>query len=122
MQIRLPCLGDRQGEPREYVDGIWLKVRVQVMARCTSPLWHMPRGLIAAPLDSTAGPFSCSMAPPSVTSALNLQYGRTVTSDRPFIACLARLRESTPGTLCLEGEALSPKPRAWRCARRPARY
>lgn len=108
-QIPPACLLDMQGEPLEYKEGVSLSVRFPVLPRYANPLGHMQGGYIAAALGNTLGPFSCLIAPPSVTSALNTQYLRPVTAETAFIICTARLSERTRGTLYLTGEAGNPQ-------------
>lgn len=105
LQIPPPCLIDMQGEPLEYEENASLTVRFPVLPRYANPLGHMQGGYIVAALDNTLGPFSYLIAPPSVTSSLNTQYLRPVTSETNFITCVARLTERTRGTLYLTGEA-----------------
>ena len=109
LQIPPACLIDMQGEPLEYEEGVSLTVRFPVLPRYANPLGHMQGGYIVAALDNTVGPFSYLIAPPSVTSSLNTQYLRPVTSETRFITCIARLTERTRGTLYLAGEARNPE-------------
>ena len=105
LQIPPPCLVDMQGEPLEYVDGVSLTVRFPVLPRYQNPMGNMQGGFIVAALDNTLGPFSYLIAPPSVTTALNTQYLRPVTTQETAITCTARLVERTRSQLHLVGEA-----------------
>ena len=88
LQIPPACLIDMQGEPLEYEEGVSLTVRFPVLPRYANPLGHMQGGYIVAALDNTVGPFSYLIAPPSVTSSLNTQYLRPVTSETASLPVL----------------------------------
>lgn len=103
-----PCLTDMQGEPLDFEDGIALRMRFPVLARYRNPLGFMQGGYVAAALDNTIGPFSYLIAPPSVTSQLNLSYLRPIGPDVPELICIARVTERATKTLYLTGEARLP--------------
>ncbi|MDR6993089.1 hypothetical protein [Luteimonas sp. 3794] len=70
-------------------------------------LLDMQGRFIVAALDNTLGPFSCLIAPPSVTATLNTQSPRPVASDTPHIICEARLVARTRNVLHLAAEERS---------------
>jgi uncharacterized protein (TIGR00369 family) len=105
LAIPPPCLLDMQGEPLDYEDGVSLTMRFPVLPRYANPLGAMQGGFIAAALDNTLGPFAYLIAPPSVTSQLNISYLRPVLPDATHIICIARLISRTQKTLYLDGEA-----------------
>lgn len=105
LQLPPPCLTDMQGEPLNYVEGESLTMRFPVLPRWRNPLGYMQGGFIAAALDNTIGPFSYLIAPPSVTSQLNLSYLRPVSPTAQALTCTARLVERTKKTLFIAGEA-----------------
>jgi acyl-coenzyme A thioesterase PaaI-like protein len=105
LQLPPPCLVEMAGEPVDFVDGESLTMRFPVLARWQNPLGTMQGGFIAAALDNTIGPFSYLIAPPSVTSQLNLSYLRPVTPTVQTLTCTARLVERTTKTLFIAAEA-----------------
>jgi acyl-coenzyme A thioesterase PaaI-like protein len=65
----------------------------------------MQGGFVVAALDNTIGPFSFLIAPPSVTSQLNISYLRPVTPEQAWLNCTATVIQRTRKTLYLAGEA-----------------
>lgn len=112
-----PCLLDMQAEPLTYEDGISLSIRFPVLPRYRNPMGNMQGGFIAAALDNTIGPFSYLVAPPSVTSQLDLSYLRPVTGDCAWLDCTARLTQRTRRTLYIDAEACAPDGKAMVLAR-----
>lgn len=104
MQIPPPCLLDMQAELAAWEDGVSLTMRFPVLPRYRNPLGYMQGGFIAAALDNTLGPFSYLIAPPSVTSQLNLSYLRPVPPTAQHLTCTARVTQRTGKTLYLLGE------------------
>ena len=99
-----PCLLDMQGEFVEYEEGVRLAMRFPVLPRYRNPMGHMQGGFIVAALDNTLGPFSYLIAPPSVTTSLDTQYLRPVTSGDEHIVCNAWLVERTRNVLHLHAD------------------
>lgn len=100
-----PCLVEMAAQPLDWQDGVSLTLRFPVQERWRNPLGFMQGGFIAAALDNTIGPFSYLIAPPSVTSQLNLSYLRPVSPQATNLTCTARLVERTTKTLYIAGEA-----------------
>ena len=105
LQLPPPCLLDMQAEWLEYVEGVQLTMRFPVLPRYRNPLGYMQGGFIVAALDNTIGPFSFLIAPPSVTSQLNISYLRPVTREQTWLTCTATVIERTRKTLFLAGAA-----------------
>ena len=104
LRLPPPCLTEMQAEPAGWEDGVSLSMRFPVLERWQNPLGYMQGGFIAAALDNTLGPFSYLVAPPSVTTQMNINYLRPVSPDITHIFCTARLVERTGKTLYLAGE------------------
>lgn len=107
LQLPPPCFEDMQGEILQFVDGERLVVRFPVLARYRNPLGYMQGGFIAAALDNTLGPFSYLIAPPSVTTQLQLNYLRPVPPQIDAIVCTASLLERAGRNLVYQGRACS---------------
>lgn len=105
LQLPPPCLVDMQATLEDWQEGVSLSMRFPVLERYRNPLGFMQGGFIAAALDNTIGPFSYLIAPPSVTSQLNLSYLRPVPPTAAHLVCTARLIERTGKTLYIAGEA-----------------
>lgn len=88
-----------------------IRVRFPVQARYGNPLRIMQGGMIAAAIDSTVGPLSYLVAPPSVTTQMNLSYIRPVAPELPYIEVAGRITEQTRRYLFMEGRAYSPDER-----------
>jgi uncharacterized protein (TIGR00369 family) len=108
LQLPPPCILDMQAEVIALADPDHLTIRFPVLPRYQNPLGYMQGGFIAAALDNTMGPFSCPVAPPSVTTQMTLNYLRPVTPGLPYITCTARLRERSGKVAIYEGVALNP--------------
>jgi uncharacterized protein (TIGR00369 family) len=81
--------------------------RFPVQERWQNPLGFMQGGMIAAALDNTIGPLSFLVAPPSVTTQMNLTYLRPVTPQETQITVTARLVERTRRLLVFSAQAVS---------------
>ncbi len=106
LQLPPPCLLDMQAELVEWREGESLTMRFPVLPRYRNPLGFMQGGFIAAALDNTLGPFSYLIAPPSVTSQLNLSYLRPVPPGTGFLTCTAWLVARSGKNVHLRGEAV----------------
>lgn len=82
-----------------------LVCRFAVQERWQNPLGFMQGGMIAAVLDNTIGPLSFLIAPPSVTTQMNLTYLRPVTPQEAYITVTARLVERTRRLLVFSAQA-----------------
>jgi len=80
--------------------------RFPVQERWQNPLGFMQGGVIAATLDNTIGPLSFMVAPPSVTTQMNLTYLRPVTPQETQITVTARLVERTRRLLVFSAQAV----------------
>lgn len=104
LQIPPPCLLDMQADPVAFEEGQSLSIRFPVLDRYRNPLGHMQGGFLAAALDNTIGPFSYLIAPPSVTTQLNISYLRPIDARQDSILCVARLTARTRRQLHIAGE------------------
>lgn len=103
-----PCLLDMQGEFIAYEEGQRLSLRFPVLERYRNPMGNMQGGLIAAAFDNVLGPLSYLVAPPSVTTSLNVQYLRPVVPGTPHLLCEARVVARTRNVLHLAADARTP--------------
>lgn len=106
-----PCFLDMQGEVIERFDGQRLRVRFPLLNRYQNPWGYMQGGFVAAALDNTIGPFSFLIAPPNVTTQLQINYLRPITPDLSHIECVASLLENSGRTWICQGRVLSPDQR-----------
>lgn len=110
-QIPPPVFTEMGAEVVGYDDGEALRVRFPVEPRFANPAGVMQGGMIAAAIDNTIGPLSYLVAPPSVTTQLNLSYLRPVTPRLEFFEVEARLDERTRQYLFFSARATDPRGR-----------
>lgn len=107
-----PIFTDMGGEFLAFdADAKTIRVRFPVYERYGNPLGMMQGGMIAAAIDSTVGPLSYLVAPPSVTTQMNLSYIRPVAPGMPHIEVTGRVTEQTRRYLFMEARAFSPDDR-----------
>lgn len=108
LQIPPPIFLDMEGEVLELTDN-FIKTRFPVKERYQNPFGYMQGGMVVAAMDNTIGPLSFTVAPPNVTTQLNISYIRPVTPDMAYIFVEATVKEKTRKMVFIEARALSPE-------------
>lgn len=72
-----------------------LVCKFPVQERWQNPLGYMQGGVLAVLVDNTVGPLSFMVAPPSVTTQMNISYFRPVTPEESEVTVTAQLSERT---------------------------
>ena len=109
LQIPPPVFTEMRAEVVGYEEGRSMRVRFPFDARYANPAGIMQGGAIAAAIDNTLGPLSYLVAPPGVTTQLNLSYLRPVTPDLAYYEVEARLDERTRHTLYMSARVTDPE-------------
>lgn len=110
-QIPPPVFTEMRAEVVGYDEGEALRVRFPVEPRFTNPAGVMQGGMIAAAVDNTLGPLSYLVAPPSVTTQLNVSYLRPVPPALDYFEVEGRLDERTRQYLFLSARVTDPRGR-----------
>lgn len=110
-RIPPPVFEEMEAEVVGYDEGERLRVRFPVRERYQNPAGMMQGGAIAAAVDNTIGPLSYLVAPPSVTTQLNLSYLRPVPPSMPYIEVEATFDERTRQYLYFSARVLDPNGR-----------
>lgn len=108
LKIPPPIFLDMEGEMLESGD-TFMKIRFPVKERYQNPFGYMQGGMIVAAMDNTIGPLSFIVAPPNVTTQLNISYIRPVTQETEYIIVEATVKEQTRKMLFIEARALNPE-------------
>jgi uncharacterized protein (TIGR00369 family) len=85
-----------------------LHVRIPVAARYENPMGTMQGGFLCAALDNAFGPLSYLVAPPSVTTQMNVTFLRPVTRQHEYVLVEARAEERAGKQLQLSGTVRTP--------------
>lgn len=93
-----------QGEIFDYQEGQALTVRFPVLPHYQNPMGFMQGGMFVAAVDNTLGPLSYLVAPPSVTTQLNISYVRPVTLEDQHVLVEGRVLDGTRRQLFLVAE------------------
>ena len=91
--------------------GAVLRVRFPVEERFANPAGVMQGGMIAAAIDNTIGPLSYLVAPPSVTTQLNVSYLRPIPPALGHFEVEGRFDERTRQYLFFSARVTDPKGR-----------
>jgi uncharacterized protein (TIGR00369 family) len=110
-RIPPPVFEEMEGEVVDYAEGERLRVRFPVRERYENPAGMMQGGAIAAAVDNTIGPLSYLVAPPSVTTQLNLSFLRPVPPEMPHVEVEATFDERTRQHLFFSACVLDPEGR-----------
>ena len=102
------CFLDMEGEFVDFDGKRILRTRFPVLERYQNPLRFMQGGMIVAAIDNTIGPLSYLVAPPSVTTQLNVSYIRPVTAEDEYITVDGIVDEQTRRYLFLRADVKNP--------------
>ncbi|GAB4345400.1 MAG: hypothetical protein Kow00117_22940 [Phototrophicales bacterium] len=108
LKIPPPIFLDMEGEVLDSGEN-FMKIRFPVKERYQNPFGYMQGGMLVAAMDNTIGPLSFMVAPPNVTTQLNISYIRPVTAETPYIIVEATVKEQTRKMLFIEARALNPE-------------
>lgn len=110
LQIPPNCFVEMGGEFLEFDEpGRILRVRFPVQVRWQNPTGAMQGGLIAAVIDNTIGPLSYLVAPPSVTTQMNVTFIRPVLPDCAHVEVVGEVYEQTRSQLHMRAQVRSPQ-------------
>ena len=109
LQIPPPIFTEMKAEVVGYEEGSSMTVRFPFDDRYANPAGVMQGGAIAAAIDNTLGPLSYLVAPPGVTTQLNLSYLRPITPDLEYYEVEARLDERTRHYLFMSARVTDPE-------------
>lgn len=121
-RIPPPSFLEMKTEFVDYVEGESLKIRCPVEERWLNPVGFMQGGFIAAAIDNAMGPLSYLLAPPSVTTHLQITYIRPATPDDSPIHVQADLVEKTRSQLHLRAVVTNPDGRILATATASAKF
>lgn len=107
-QFPPPCFTEMGAEIVDYEEGKSLTVRFPFDTRYANPSGVMLGGFVAAAVDNALGPLSFLVAPPSVTTQLNLTYLRPVSPNLEYYEVEARLDERTRQYLFMSARVTDP--------------
>lgn len=107
-RIPPPVFEEMEAEVVGYAEGERLRVRFPVRERYQNPAGMMHGGALAMAVDNTIGPLSYLVAPPSVTTQLNLSYLRPVPPETPWIEVEATFDERTRQHLFFSARVTGP--------------
>ena len=94
-----------------HEEGRSLTVRFPVEERWQNPMGMMQGGVLAALVDNVLGPLSYLVAPPSVTTELNVTFLRPVTPDAAWVDVRGEVVEVMRTRLVLKAEVTDPRGR-----------
>ena len=94
-----------------HEEGRSLTVRFPVEERWQNPMGMMQGGVLAALVDNVLGPLSYLVAPPSVTTELNVTFLRPVTPDAEWVDVRGEVVEVMRTRLVLKAEVTDPRGR-----------
>ena len=94
-----------------HEEGRSLTVRFPVEERWQNPMGMMQGGVLAALVDNVLGPLSYLVAPPSVTTELNVTFLRPVTPDAEWVEVRGEVVEVMRTRLVLKAEVTDPRGR-----------
>lgn len=106
MEIPPKVIVDMQGELLAFdEEAQTLKARFPVLERYQNPIGYMQGGIMVAMMDNTMGPLSYLVAPPSVTTVINITYVRPVPPNEKTVFIRAKVTEKTRRQIYLEATA-----------------
>ena len=108
LQLPPPVFKTFGAEVVGYDEGRSLTVRFPVERRWQNPMGMMQGGVLAALVDNVLGPLSYLVAPPSVTTELNVTFVRPVTSDMKWVEVCGEVVEVMRTRLVLKAEVTDP--------------
>ncbi len=100
--LRIPprCFEEMNGEIQRYdPEAQTLQVQFPVETRYENPMRVMQGGFLSAALDNVLGPLSYLVAPPSVTTRLDVRFLRPVTREYDTITVSGTVEDRTDDTL-----------------------
>jgi uncharacterized protein (TIGR00369 family) len=98
---------DMGSEIIDYEDKKSLTVKMPIKEKYKNPLGFMQGGMIAAAIDNTVGPLSFLVAPPSVTTTMNLTYHRPIPISDEFIFVKATIIDQTKKMIYIKAEVFN---------------
>ncbi len=108
LQVPPPAYVGMAPEIVDYREGEALTVRFPVREAYQNPLGMMQGGFLAVAIDNVFGPLSFLVAPPSVTTHLNVQYLWPVAAGTPYVEVEGRLAERAGRALFFEAAVRGP--------------
>lgn len=107
LQLPPPIFELMQGEFLNYdAEAKTLSVRFPIKRDYENPMGLMQGGMIATAIDNTVGPLSFLVAPPNVTTHLNVTYLRPLKPEEGHFTVTARVMEQTRSQLFMEADVL----------------
>ena len=98
---------DMEAEIIDYEHKKSLTVQMPIKEKYQNPLGFMQGGMIAAAIDNTVGPLSFLVAPPSVTTTMNVTYVRPVPMTDEFIFVKATIVDQTKKMIYMKAEVFN---------------
>ncbi len=98
---------DMDTEIIDYENKKSLTTKIPIKEKYKNPLGFMQGGMIAAAIDNTVGPLSFLVAPPSVTTTMNITYHRPIPMSDEFIFIKATIIDQTKKMIYMKAEVFN---------------
>ena len=98
---------EMEAEVVDYENKKSLTIKMPIKEKYKNPLGFMQGGMIAAAIDNTVGPLSFLVAPPSVTTTMNITYIRPVPVSDEFVFVKATIIDQTKKTIYTRAEVFN---------------
>jgi len=98
---------EMEAEVVDYENKKSLTIKMPIKEKYKNPLGFMQGGMIAAAIDNTVGPLSFLVAPPSVTTTMNITYIRPVPVSDEFVFVKATIIDQTKKMIYMRAEVFN---------------